>query len=87
MIDSIELGSFFANIFIGFLLFLVSIEFIILRKYNKYIVWIWLSCSLNIISILYFLGDTSYVIPVVNVFIWPVINIILIIWYVKNKKH
>ena len=87
MIDSIGLGNFLANVITVFLLLIILIGFILLKKKSKNVSWIWLSCSLNITSFLYFMGDTSYIIPILNIFIWPVINIILIIWYVRSKKH
>jgi hypothetical protein len=85
MIDSIGLGGFLADVVIGFcLLISVGIFSFLLHKKNNFS-WIWLSISFNAISFLYFIGDASDSLTITNVFIWPVINIILIIWYVRKK--
>lgn len=85
--DSIGLGSFLANAVIEILLLLsIGIFLFFVRRKNNFS-WVWLSCSLNAISFLYFMGSASYIVSVVNILVWPIINIILIIWYVRNKNR
>lgn len=86
MIDSIGLGSFLASMVIGFCL-VVSIGLFGFLFYKRQkLSWVWLSISLNGVSFLYFMGGISDILTVINFFIWPIIDIILIIWYVRKKK-
>ena len=85
--DSIGLGDFLANVIIGICLALsIGIFLFLTRKKNNFS-WIWLSCSLNVTLFLYFIGSPSYIISIFTILIWPIINIILIIYYVRNKKQ
>ncbi len=87
MIDSIGLGDFLANITVLTVLFLSGAIFLfLLRKKNPFS-FVWLSCSLNVASFLYFMGSASYFISTFNIIIWPIINIILIVFYVRKKKQ
>lgn len=86
MIDSIGLGSFLARIVIGFCLVMsIGLFGFFFHKKNKFS-WVWLSLSLNVTSFLYFMGDASDILTIINIFIWPIINICLIFWYVRKKK-
>lgn len=77
--DSIGLGDSLASIIIGVCLSLsIGLFYFLIRKKSRYSL-AWVSCSLNVISWLYFMGSTSYVISIFNIFIWPIINIILLI--------
>ncbi|OGI20600.1 MAG: hypothetical protein A3J06_02265 [Candidatus Moranbacteria bacterium RIFCSPLOWO2_02_FULL_48_19] len=87
MIDSIGLGDFLTNIVIGTSLLLSVGIFLFLVRKQKNISWIWLSCSLNAVSFLYFMGSASYIVSIFNIFIWPIINIILIFYYVRKKNQ
>ena len=86
MIDSIGLGDFLAGVIISLCLAISIGVFSILLYRKNYFSWIWLSISLNAISFLYFMGGASDILTAINIFIWPVINISLIIWYVRKKK-
>ena len=86
MIDSIGLGETIANLVYLLILFMAiigSILFLIFRK--KVIAIIWLSVFLNFLSFLYFLGTIHYTFLNLTVFIWPILNILLIIYYIKTK--
>ncbi len=87
MIDSIGLGGFLASavIFIALLLAIIIFLFLIRKKSRLSIIW--LSCSFNVIAFLYFMGSTSYFISTFNIVIWPIINIILIMFYVHKKRQ
>lgn len=84
--DSIGLGDFLANFFIISVLVVSFLGFLFLKK-NRNLSFVWLSCSLNIVSLLYFIGTPSYLISIFNIIVWPIINIILIVWYVKKKNR
>ncbi len=87
MIDSIGLGNFLANAIVLTALFLsVAIFLFLLRKKSLFSLT-WLSCSLNVTSFLYFMGSTSYIISAFNIIVWPIINIILVVFYVRKKKQ
>jgi len=83
--DSIGLGDFLANGIIMLLLAFSVFIFLLFKKRSQSAALIWLSCSLNIVSILYFMGAPSYFVSIFNIFVWPVINIVLIAWYVRKK--
>lgn len=87
MIDSIGLGDFLANIIVFTILFLSSGIFLFLLRKKNVFSFVWLSCSLNLASFLYFMGSVSYFISTLNIIIWPIINIILIVFYVYKKKQ
>lgn len=81
---------------LGFLLIVAVIVFLVtlsLSK-NKKLSLIVLSCGLNGAFFLiaffgsgaFFIYDTLWLAKF-SLFIWPIINIIFIIWYVRNKKH
>lgn len=87
MIDSIGLGDFLANMIVWLCLFLAVGVFLFLLRKKSLLSWVWLSCSLNVVAFLYFMGSVSYFISIFNIIIWPVINIILIVLYVRKKKQ
>jgi hypothetical protein len=84
--DSIGLGNFLENILVVFLLIITIILFLIVfvkKEYFKSIIF--LSVGLNIISLLFFWGDSGWI-NYFNFLAWPIINIFLIICYVQRKK-
>lgn len=87
MIDSIGLGGFLASVVISMAVLLAVIIFLFLIRKKSQFSIIWLSCSLNVIAFLYFMGSTSYFISTFNIIIWPIINLILIVLYVRKKKQ
>ncbi len=87
MIDSIGLGGFLASVVISMAVLLAVIIFLFLIRKKSQFSIIWLSCSLNVIAFLYFMGTTSYFISTFNIIIWPIINLILIVLYVRKKKQ
>lgn len=87
MIDSIGLGGFLASVVISMAVLLSVIIFLFLIRKKSQFSIIWLSCSLNVIVFLYFMGSTSYFISTFNIIIWPIINLILIVLYVRKKKQ
>ena len=91
MIDSIGLGEFVANAISLFILMSALVGgFLMFYFKRKYIAIVWISILLNILSSFYFLGVSLYMMPVINFFIWPIVNIVLIIIltvkYLKSKK-
>lgn len=89
--DSIGLGGVLANavVIVG-LAVSFSIFFLFRKVDKKGISLIWLSCSLNLISFLYFMGTTSSGIIVLNVFIWPALNFLGLVYgaimFFRKKK-
>ena len=87
MIDSIGLGGFLASVVISMAVLLAVIIFLFLIRKKSQFSIIWLSCSLNVIAFLSFMGTTSYFISPFNIIIRPIINLILIVLYVRKKKQ
>lgn len=83
--DSIGLGDFLANVVVLSVLLVSFVGFFFFKR-NRILSLIWLSCSLNVASLLYFMGASSYIISISNIIVWPLINIILIVWYAWKKK-
>lgn len=91
MMDSIGLGEFLAN---GIVIFSLGISFlgwVLLYKFGRrYVGNVWLSCSLNVSVFLYFLGTASFLITLISTILWPIANVILLLYgmvlfYRKNK--
>ena len=91
MMDSIGLGEFLAN---GIIIFSLGISFlgwVLLYKFGRrYASNVWLSCSLNVTAFLYFLGTTSFPVTLISTILWPIANVILLLYgmvlfYQKNK--
>ena len=83
--DAIGLGDYFANVVIISALMASLVGMFFFRN-NRKALLAWLSCSLNAISFLYFLGAVSYLISIFNIVVWPLINLALIIRYVRTRK-
>lgn len=84
--SAIGLGDFLETIIISFIFLILVIILIILLKNKKYFISLLISSIfLNLISFLFFLGESAYL-SYINVFFWPIINIFLIIYYVRKEK-
>lgn len=83
MVDAIGLGDFLANAFIVFcVLVSLLIAVWIYKLFNRSLTFVWLSIAANIIVFLYFMGIGNIPIQIFIFFIWPAINIALIIFAV-----
>ena len=88
--DSIGLGGFLANIVVIAGLGISFVVFVWMRKNNKPISLIWLSCSLNVVSFFYFMGTVSYYLSIFNIVVWPLVNAFLVAYnllYKKDKRN
>jgi hypothetical protein len=87
MIDSIGLGAAIANLIYLIILAIATVGgvfFLVIRK--KFLSLIWLSILLNLLSFLYFMGIRNISIFSINYIIWPILNIILIVYYINSNK-
>jgi hypothetical protein len=86
MIDSIGLGEAIAKLVYFSILAIAAIGSLIFLLFRrKIIALIWLSVFLNLFSILYFLGIRNPFVFLFNLFIWPILNIVLIVYYAKTS--
>lgn len=79
MMDDIGLGQALANVVYLFLFFITIIGVLILLKLKKrlYAFW-WMSVMANVFAFLYLLGgygDFAYMMQIVAMIAWPIINI------------
>jgi len=87
MFDSIGLGKVIAQIiYLLIILIAVAGSLTFLLKNKRKVSLIWLSVFLNLLSFLYFLGKTNLILGVINIVVWPLLNIFLIYYYIKKKK-
>jgi len=87
MIDSIGLGEAIANLIYWAILIIAVIGgAIFLAARKKLLSLIWFSVFINLLSFSYFLGARNLLAFLINYIIWPIINILLIIWYARAGR-
>ena len=92
MIDAIGLGEAIVNLItIAFLCLTLLGTGVLLYFRKKFVAVVWMSIGLNLIFNFYFMGTDKVALQVVNIIIWPAINILLlvslIVVLIKEKVH
>jgi hypothetical protein len=86
--DDIGLGEFLANIVFATLGVIALIGYSLFFYFNRKLAgFIWVSVMANIFSFLYFMGSLQTVVIVFSMFVWPLINVALIIFaFMRRNK-
>ena len=86
MLDSIGLGETIANfIYFAILIVGIIISFLFMLKKKILLGILIVSCTLNLFLFLYFLGRFNQWLAYLIIYIWPIINILLLFFLIFNS--